>query len=403
MQMRLWLPFSIGLFVWGMLAAGRAANADESLLAATQDKGILLDRLVLNGLEDPTLDFEGANVLLNTGFFGKPLRDAAFGRRTCDGVIPAGNDTRAARTKSASEYAWKIANRVVSSSTELPASEDFPRQTAASFARLLSEFRDSGDSNAFDGIMSSPELIAFLLDPREAGFCQQVSGGSKEARISSALELNRVGIRRLERPGTGETASVVLYLYRPKRVLELIQDVARDPSPTGAQGIRGRLADYAARMAPLERFVRISRIALDPYTFPKTRSRTGSVLDDPRNRLPPDLKYELQMNMPIEMGSLRREIAGGKRRPSFNADQWRALELLVGSCLPPDKDFCVLRVVTDPAFTDGRYVGPLGDDRLVGVTIQLAALDRIARIDPKKPRPLRLELNFLCSAVAAVK
>jgi hypothetical protein len=386
-----------------MLGAGRAANADEPLPAAMQDKGILLDRLILNGLEDPTLEFEGANVLLNTGFFGKPLRDVAFGRRTCDGGIPSGNDTRLARTKSASEYAWKIADRVVSSSTEMPASEDFPRQTAASFARLLSEFRDSGDSNAFDGIMSSPELIVFLLDPREAGYCQQVTVGSKEARISRAFEFNRVGIRRLERPGTGEAASVVLYLYRPKRVLDLIQDVAHDPSPTGAQEIRGRLADYAARISPLERFSRIGHIALDPYSFPKTRSRTGNVLDDPRNRLPADLKYELQMNMPIEIGVLRREIAGGNRRPSFNADQWRALELLTGSCLPSDKDFYVLRVVTDPAFTDGRYVGPLGDDRLVGVTIQLAALDRIARLDPKKSGPLRRELNFLCSAVAAIK
>lgn len=404
MQMRLWLPFSICLGVLG-LGAGHAANADEPLPTAAQAKAVLLDRLILDGLEDPTLEFEGANVLLNVGLFGKPLRDAAFGRRTCGDIDLAGksDDTRAERMKSAVDYARMIASRDASRAAELPESEDFSRRAAASFSRLLEEFRDSGDLNAIGGILSSPELVLFLLDSREAGYCRRVAIGSVEARLSRTFELSRVGIRRLERPMAGDPASITFYFYRPWRVVDSIQSVAHDPSPPGIDDLRGRLADYAARMAPLDRFIRSDLGFLDHHESPKAKSRTRNILDDPRNRLPQELKYELQMNMPIEMGALRRELAEGKRRPTFNAEQWRALGLLAGSCLPSDKDFYVLRVVTDPATTDGRYVGPLGDDRLVGVTIQLAALDRIARLDPKKSAPLRRELNFLCSAVAAVK
>lgn len=405
MQMRLWLPFSISLAL-GILGAGHAANADEPLPAVTQDKAILLDLLVLEGLEDPSLTFEGANVLLNAGFFGKPLRDVAFGRKTCDELDPAktSDDSRTDLIKSAGDYARKIARLDVSRTTELPESEDFPLQAAASFARLLEQFRDSGDLNAIDGILSSPELVLFLLDPKEAGYCRRVAVGSTEDRLSQSYELKRIGIRRLERLETSETASLTFYLYRPRRVLDSIQSAAHDPSPPGVDELRGRLADYAARMAPLERFVRANLGTRDRYPSRKAKSRTQNVLDDPQNRLPSELKYELQMNMPIEMGALRREFAGGKRRPSFSEDQWRALELLTTSCaaLSKAQDFFVLRIVTDPATTDGRYISRLGDDRLVGVSIQLATLDRIARLDPKKSRPLRRELDFLCSAVAAV-
>lgn len=402
MQMRLWLPFSISLAVWGMLGAGPTANAAEPLPTVAQDKGALLDRLVLEGLEDPSLVFEGANVLLNAGLFDKPLRDVAFGRKTCGELDPAktSDDYRTDRIKSAGDYARSIARQDVSRTTELPESEDFPRQAAVSFARMIEEVRDSGGLNAIDGILSSPGLVLFLLDPEEAGYCRRVAVGSVEDRLSQSYELKRTGIRRLERLETSESATITLYLYRPRRLVDSIQSASRDPSPPGVDELRGRLADYAARMAPLERFVRTR----DRESFP-SKSRTRNVLDDPRNRLPPDLKYELQMNMPIELGALRREIAGGTRRPSFSADQWRALELLAASCasLSKAQDFFVLRIVTDPATTNGRYVSGLGDDRLVGVSIQLAAFDRVARLDPKKSRPLRRELDFLCSAVAAVK
>lgn len=406
MQMRLWLPFSISLAVWGMLGADFAANADEPLPTVAQDKAVLLDRLVLEGLEDPSLVFEGANVLLNAGLFDKPLRDVAFGRKTCGELDPANTsgDSRTDRIKSAGDYARRIARRDASHTTELPESEDFPRQAAASFARLLEEVRDSGGLNAIDGILSSPGLVLFLLDPEEAGYCRRVAVGSVEDRLSQSYELKRIGIRRLERLETSESATITLYLYRPRRLVDSIQSASRDPSPPGVDELRGRLADYAARMAPLERIIRRNPGARDQESSP-SKSRTRNVLDDPRNRLPPDLKYELQMNMPIEAGALRREFAGGTRRPSFSADQWRALELLAASCasLSKAQDFFVLRIVTDPATTNGRYVSGLGDDRLVGVSIQLAALDRVARLDPKKSRPLRRELDFLCSAVAAVK
>ncbi|MBI2787303.1 MAG: hypothetical protein HYX59_01350 [Elusimicrobia bacterium] len=407
MQMRLRLPFTISLAVWGMLGVGLMANADEPLPAVAQDKGVLLDRLILAGLEDPALTFEGANVLLNSGFFDKPLRDAAFGRKTCDELDPAttSDDYRTDRIKSAGDYARRIARQDASHTTELPESEDYPRQAAASFARLLEEIRDSGGLNAIDGILSSPGLVLFLLDPEEAGYCRRVAAGSVEDRLSQSHELKRTGVRRLERLETSESATITLYLYRPRRLVDSIQRASRDPSPPGADELRGRLADYAARMTPLERFVRANVGTRDQHSSPKAKSRTENVLDDPRNRLPSELKYELQMNMPIEMVALRREITGGKRRPSFSEDQWRALELLTTSCakLSKAQDFFVLRIVTDPATTDGRYISRLGDDRLVGVSIQLALLNRVAHLDLKKSRPQRRELDFLCSAVAAVK
>lgn len=392
---------AVFLVVCGALGAGISSEAAE------QDKSAQYDRLVLYGLEDPTLDFEGANALLNVGFFGKPLRDAAFGRRTCEGAYPAvkSGSSRGGGAESSSDYAREIASRVISSTTELSARANFPRHSAASFARLVGELRDAGDLNAIEDLLSSPALVSFLLDPREPGYCRRVLAGSSEDRVSRASEFGRAGIRRLGRVEPASPDFVLLYLYRPRRLIDFLQGAAHDPSPPGADGLRGRLGEYAASLKLLERSVWTERDSLDPYSFPSPKPRSISILDSERNRLPPDLKYAEQMNMPIEMGALRRDIAAGKRRPSFSPERWRALELLAASCpaLAQAQDFFVLRVVTEPTATAGRYVWLLGDDRLVGVSIQLAALDRVSRIGPKNRRALNRELDFISGAAMAAQ
>lgn len=376
--------------------------------AKAEDKAALFDRVVSEALQDRALEYRGANAFLNVGLFGKPLQEVAFGRSACEDerLTHGAEDGARGRAKAAAEYAREIADRVVSSTTELPDRPGFERARAASFARILRELQDSGDMEGFDAALASPALALFLLSPAQAGYCNVVPAGSAELRVARVLEFERSGIRRLERATGDELRSTLLHLYRPKRVLDNLKSASVALALPDEEEVRARLSGYAARLAPLRWAVREGRDRLDPFTFPKGKPLVVSALDDPRNQLPPGLKYTLQMNMPIEMGSLRRELASGARRPSFSEEQWRALKLLAESCqkLSTAPDFYTLRVVTEPAATSGRFVWALGDDRVVGASIQLALLGRLAGHEPKKrQRELRRELDFYCRAIAEVR
>lgn len=360
------------------------------------EKAALFDRIVAEALQDQALNYQGANAFLNVALFGKLLQDVSFGRRSCqeEPSVRGADDSRDARAKAAAEYAREIAQRVVSSTTELPDRPGFPREAAASFARVLRELRDSGDPDAIAGVLAFPEFALFLLDPAQAGYCQLVAARGEEARFARAVELERSGIRRLELAANDESRSLLLHLYRPSRVLANLGRTAGALASPGETETRDRLSGYASRLAPLRVIVREKRLP------------AATALDDPRNRLPSDQKHPLQMNMPIELAALRRQLAAGARRPSFSEEQWRALSLITESCakLRDAPDFFLLRVVTEPGATSGRYVWALGDERSVGVSVHLALLDRLARHDPKKrQRELRRELDFYCSAIAEVK
>lgn len=401
------VPLETWLLACVAVLSPLSAIADETAAPYMHEKAALFDRIVAEALQDQALTYQGANAFLNVALFGKVLQDTSFGRRSCQDEPSArgANDTREEHAKAAAEHARKIAERVASSTTELPDRPGFPRGAAASFARVLRALRDSGDPDAIAGALESPELALFLLDPAEAGYCRLVAAQGEEARFARAGELERSGIRRLELAANDESHSMLLHLYRPNRVLSNLGKAAGTLPIPGETETRGRLADYASRLAPLKGSVREPREQLEPFTFPK-KNPPASVLDDPRNRLSSDQKYPLRMNMPIELAALRRQLAAGERRPSFSEEQWRALRLITESCakLRDAPDFFLLRVVTEPGATNGRYVWALGDERAVGVSVHLALLDRLARHDPKKRlRELHRELDFYCSAIAEGK
>ncbi|MDE2141175.1 MAG: hypothetical protein KGJ84_02015 [Elusimicrobia bacterium] len=395
------------LLLFVFLCGITGARADNS--SVIESKMAQFDRLVQLDIGDPAFNYAGFNAVLGIGFLDKRISEIPTGRRSCDDAAVS-REVAAARERQnrgdiqveAAEYAREIVGKVRGGSTELPARERFSREAAASFARLISTFTAAGDSRSVEDILHSSLLLAFLLDSRESGYCAHVAAGSAEDKTSRSAELASSGLRRIERPDPGPTSFTTIYLYRPWRLTDRLKDRAGD-APADAEALAKKLSDAAAAMELLYRGIRPPRPGLDPYSFGVPERSPSEALDSEENRLPADAKYGLRLDIPMEMATLRMNLAGNRRPPSFTDEQWRALDHIVASCPPlaHAPDYYVIRIVTDGAQTQGRLVAKLGDDRRTGVTIHLAALDRVARLEADKPGKVRRQLELLSAAIVA--
>lgn len=409
------------------------ADKQDAALAALWDgwksRGLLdggsdSDRLIVEGVDDKVLTRSNKSVFLGVGVLGYPLEDALWLSRTriSDAleenslVYPTGqrwrNESgtpeflgRSRRAQplvdawgAATAYAAEIVRQVERGSRELPKGAAASPAAAADFARVVADLVRAGDAEALaylrDG--TDPTFAAFLLDARKPGYYLYNGDKSVVARIMATAAARSLGIRRVDRPD-GLVAST--YFYRPARVVERLREAStEDPGEGGDDGARARLSAYAARLAAAAPSAPAASV--EGWSFVAPEFLPGSALDSAANRFASGGAAQGRLELPLPLRALRARMKSGERYPQLTAERWEALRFLLEKvpALSAAGDEVVVRFAAASFQSGGKLVAPT---RGGGVTLQVAALDRVAALRAGDAAELERELRFLRAAFDA--
>lgn len=381
----------------GMLIDAGQIRAQQTARESTKPGFVILDELVAGDLADPGLDYRHENALREVVFFGERIENIGQRHRECDDeVFPDDHDERTL------EYSREIAEIALHGRTSLPGRAGYSRPGAASLARLLSELIAAGNMADAANFVKYPAFADFIMKPLETGYCIRTAPDSVVDKASTMPEISAAGIRRLSVADPNSANSEFLYLYRPRHLSRRLREGASGLLLPDEVGVAQRLTAAADSADSLLRYLQKPQPKLAPYSFVDERAASTDILSGAENDVPGDIRYVVQIDLPLDMGQWRMKMAGGQRPPSLREEQWRALRELASSCpvLAGAKGSFVLRLVSDRSRTRGRLIAPLGDERRSGVTIHLFALDEVARLDGGAPDALQEKVQFFSDAIS---
>jgi hypothetical protein len=392
---------------------------------AASDVSARADAVILAGVDDKTMTVANKSVFLGVGVLGYPLEDALWLARTriSDAIdenvlhYPSGQRWRTddgtpeflgtgahgqALVDSwgaATDDGRAIVRQVQRGSRELPVGSVVSPAAAAGFANVVAELLAKGDGEAAEYLTGrDPTFSAFLLDVRKPGYYLYNGDDTVVARIMATDAAQKLGIRRVDHSGDRGTVIPSTYFYRPARVVERLREAARETAPDSAD-VRARLAAKAEELAPLAVAAPAAEAA--PYRFVEAEFLPGSALESAANVYKTRTGALGRFELPFPLGSLRARVKSGDGYMQFSAERWNALGLLMKAIpdLAAAKDEVVLRFVAEPFQSGNRKLGPTHDGK--GVTLQVAVLDEVARLEKSDPEGLTRELRFLSAAFAA--